>query len=49
MPDVARRENPDEPFVQGLDLAYAPRGSLGLYVKRGSVSIRRAAIEPLAE
>jgi serine/threonine-protein kinase len=42
-----RQEHPEEPRFQGFEPAFFPRGSLGLYVSRGSASFRWVAIEPL--
>ncbi len=47
--DLLRHRGEDSLFVKGLAPEYAPRGALGVYVFRGSVSIHRVAIEPLDE
>jgi serine/threonine-protein kinase len=44
---TTRRKQPEDLYAQGLDPTYAPRGGLGLYVKRGAASFRHVAVEPL--
>jgi hypothetical protein len=45
--DALRKKYPNDPFGQGIEPVFAPRGALGLYVRRGSASFRRVTIEPL--
>jgi serine/threonine-protein kinase len=45
--DHERKKHPDDLFGQGIEPVFAPRGALGLYVRRGSASFRRVTIEPL--
>jgi hypothetical protein len=45
--ETRRQEHPEELRFVGFEPDFFPHGSLGLYVKRGSASFRRVAIEPL--
>ncbi|HEY7314250.1 MAG TPA: serine/threonine-protein kinase [Gemmataceae bacterium] len=45
--DTTRKNQPDNPFVNALAPDFVPRGTLGLYVHRGSASFRRVVLKPL--
>src|SRR5262249_33660585 len=42
-----RQDQPEEPHFRGLEPDFVPRGSLGLYVSRGSASFRCVVLQPL--